>query len=111
MAMNGATSLSYAHHAIACSNAAQVSFDRGITRLYAFARLAARRAFEEAAKADPGCGMAQWGIAMSVGSNINVAIDTSGEKQAYAAIQRAIELSAKANDLDRAWITAAATRY
>lgn len=102
----------YAHHPIAAANEhAQVAFDRGLTLLYAFERLAARRAFEDAAKADPKCAMAQWGIAMSLGSNINVPIDAAGEQQAYAAIARALELAPNANELDRAWIEAASTRY
>jgi tetratricopeptide (TPR) repeat protein len=113
MSMSAAASgLAYAHHPVATASArAQAAFDRGLTLLYSFERLAARRSFEEAAKADPNCGMAHWGIAMSYGSNINVQIDAAGEKQAYASMQRARALAVKANGLDRAWIAVAATRY
>ena len=100
------------HHAVSTTNAqAQAYFDQGLTLLYAFNRAAARHAFERAAAADPRLAMAQWGIAASYGSNINVPIDEAGERSAIAAVQRAQQLSAGADELDRAWIGALATRY
>jgi len=100
------------HHSVSTTNAqAQADFDQGLTLLYSFNRAAARHAFALAAAADPHCAMAQWGIAISYGSNINVSIDTAGEKQALAALAKAKQLSANASALDRAWITALGARY
>src|ERR1700686_5203655 len=80
------------------SAAAQLCFDRGLTLFYAYARLASRRAFECAAKADPSFAMAYWGIALAYGSNINFTVDQAGEKAAYAAVHRALALDARGPD-------------
>jgi len=73
MSMSGASNgLAYVHHPVVTASApAQAAFDRGLTLLYAFERLAARQSFEEAAKADPSCAMAHWGIALALGPNYN----------------------------------------
>ena len=93
------------------SAAAQECFDRGLTLFYAYARLASRRAFECAAKADANFAMAYWGIALADGSNINVTVDPAGERAALAAIQRAQQLGAQAPPVEQAYIGALATRY
>jgi hypothetical protein len=112
MPMQGTTALARQHHGVSTTNAqAQAYFDQGLTLLYAFNRGAARHAFEKAAAADPHLAMAQWGIAASYGSNINVQIDEAGEQKAFAASQRAKQLSSSADELDRAWINAQAARY
>lgn len=100
------------HHPTAThSAAAQLCFDRGLTLFYAYARLASRRAFECAAKADPSFAMAYWGIALANGSNINFTVDPAGEKAAYAAIQRGLQLSAGASPGEQDYIQALAARY
>ncbi|MDQ6767562.1 MAG: hypothetical protein M3Z41_07105 [Candidatus Eremiobacteraeota bacterium] len=109
-------SLSYAyvlqHHPTSThSAAAQLCFDRGLTLFYAYARLASRRAFECAAKADPSFAMAYWGIALAYGSNINFTVDQAGEKAAYAAVHRALALDAHAPAMEQAYIRALASRY
>jgi tetratricopeptide (TPR) repeat protein len=43
----------------------QPTFTRGMALLHSFAYIEASRAFSEIATKDPGCAMAQWGIAMS----------------------------------------------
>ncbi|HEV2909455.1 MAG TPA: hypothetical protein VGX02_09290 [Candidatus Eremiobacteraceae bacterium] len=112
MAMNSAAPYARQHHAVSTSSAqAQSYFDQGLTLLYSFNRAASRHAFEQAAHADPHLAMAQWGIAMTYGSNINVSIDAAGERSAYAALQRAKALEPGASELDRAWISALSARY
>jgi hypothetical protein len=112
MQMPSGSTFARQHHAVSTTNAqAQAYFDQGLTLLYAFNRAAARHAFERAASADPHLAMAYWGIAASYGSNINVSIDEAGERSATAALRRAKQLSATADELDRAWISALATRY
>ena len=100
------------HHPVSTSNAqAQALFDQGLTLLYAYNRAAARHAFEQAAQTDPHLAMAQWGIAISLGSNINVVIDAQGQREAYAAVRRAQKLASTATPIERAYINALATRY
>src|SRR5262249_24281763 len=56
------------------SAAAQRYFDQGLRLVYAFNHDEAVRAFREAARLDPGCVMAWWGIAFASGPNSNMPI-------------------------------------
>jgi tetratricopeptide (TPR) repeat protein len=99
-------------HPISSSSAtAQARFDQGLTLLYAFSRSAARRAFYGAAAADPRLAMAYWGVAMSYGSNINLAQDAASERAAYAAIRKALALSTYAKPAERDYVKALAVRF
>ncbi len=53
------------HFPVSCKPEVQPTFTRGLALLHSFAYGEAARVFAEAAAKDPGCGMAQWGIAMS----------------------------------------------
>ena len=53
------------------SDEAQLWFDRGLTWIYGFNHEEAILCFEKAKAADPGCVMAYWGIAYSIGPNYN----------------------------------------
>jgi tetratricopeptide (TPR) repeat protein len=55
--------------------------------------------------------MAYWGIALAHGSNINIEVDTPGERAAYAAINRAKQLEGEASDAERSYIATLAVRY
>lgn len=48
-----------------CLPAVQQQFERAVALLHSFAYSAAERAFRDVIKADPGCAMAHWGVAMS----------------------------------------------
>ncbi len=50
---------------VSCAPAAQQQFERGVALLHSFAYAPAENAFQAAAKADPRCAMAHWGIAMT----------------------------------------------
>jgi tetratricopeptide (TPR) repeat protein len=52
-----------------CTAAAQPVFERGVAMLHSFWFDQAQRTFEQAAAADPGCSMAQWGVAMTLLGN------------------------------------------
>jgi tetratricopeptide (TPR) repeat protein len=54
------------HYPVACSPTAQALFDRGLTQLHHMTYPSARGSFEAAARADPACAMAHWGIAMTL---------------------------------------------
>ena len=90
---------------------AQRYFDQGLRLYYAFNHQEAIRAFEEAARLDPTCAMCPWGIALALGPNINAPMDAKAASAAYAAIRRAVRLSANARAGEQALIHALATRY
>jgi tetratricopeptide (TPR) repeat protein len=48
-----------------CSPTAQAQFQTGLRWLHSFEYRRAEQSFSEAAASDPGCGIAQWGVAMS----------------------------------------------
>ena len=57
--------LGHINFSTSCKPEVQQTFTRGVALLHSFAYAEAAVAFAEVAAKDPGCGMAQWGIAMS----------------------------------------------
>ncbi len=104
--------LGHLHHPITTSNPlAQRYFDQGLTLVYAFNHDEAARSFEYAAKLDPKCAMAYWGIALARGPNYNEwEIDASREKIASEAMKKAQALERGASASERAYIHAMAKR-
>jgi tetratricopeptide (TPR) repeat protein len=90
---------------------AQKFFDQGLALVYAFNHEEAIRSFKRAAELDPGSPMPYWGIALALGPNINQESDPDRSKAAYEAVQRAVELAARAPAKERAFVTALAKRY
>jgi tetratricopeptide (TPR) repeat protein len=91
---------------------AQLYFDQGIQLLYAFTPNDAARSFREAWKADPNCAMCYFGEAWAWGSYLNGPMTAPDAPRAYAAIQRALDVSDDyATDAERALIKAMAVRY
>src|ERR1700686_1696400 len=76
---------------------AQRFFDQGLTFVYAFNSDEAAGSFKQAAHLDPDMAMAYWGIALSLGPNINQPEDIDRGKTAYAAITKAKSLEANAS--------------
>ncbi len=104
--------LGHLHHAVSTQNKlAQQFFDQGLTFCYAFHHEEAILSFQRAAELDPHLAMARWGEALALGPNINLDIDPDREKQAYAAIQKAVSLASGASEAERAYIEALAKRY
>ncbi len=100
------------HHPIATkSDLAQKYFDQGLIFVYAFNHAEAVRSFREAARLDPQCAMAYWGVALALGPNINATMPEEAARLAYEALQKAIELAPQANERDRAYIEALRRRY
>ncbi|MBC7771878.1 MAG: hypothetical protein H7210_05245 [Pyrinomonadaceae bacterium] len=98
---------------VATSSAdAQRYFNQGLVLAYAFNHDEAIRSFQAAAKADPACAMAWWGIALCNGPHINnAAMDEAHSKAAWDALQQALSFKATAHEADRDLIDALATRY
>ncbi len=102
------------HHPVTSktnSTLAQHFFDQGLTLVYAFNHDEAAASFEQAAQYDPDMAMAYWGIALSLGPNINQPEDSDRGKMAYAAIMKAKSLEANASPAEREYIDALARRY
>ncbi len=100
------------HHPASTRNRlAQVYFDQGLKLVFAFNHEAAIQSFAHAAELDPNLAMAHWGIALSLGPNINRPMDAKAHKAAYEALQKAIALKSKASSAERAYIDALSNRY
>ena len=99
-------------HRIATKSArAQSYFDQGLRLYYGFNSEEAVRAFREAARLDPESPMPHWGVAVALGPNVNVTMDTAAERQAYAAMVEATRLAAHGSARERAWVASLADRY
>jgi len=106
--------LGHLHHPVTTktnSTLAQQFFDQGLTLVYAFNHDEAANSFKQAAQLDPNLAMAYWGIALSLGPNINQPEDTDRGKLAYAAITKANSLKGNASAPERQYIEALAQRY
>ena len=100
------------HHAVTTSSEmAQRYFDQGLRLVYGFNHDEAERAFREAARIDPNCAMAWWGVAYALGPNYNLPMDPGRNGRALEAIQKAQSLQSNAREAERAYIVALATRY
>lgn len=100
------------HHAVSTRDPqAQAYFDQGMRLVFAFNHEAAIKSFEAAGALDPNLAMAQWGIALAYGPNINQSMSKDAHKAAYAALEKAIALKPKASAQERAYIEALAKRY
>ncbi|HUA16614.1 MAG TPA: hypothetical protein VMG31_15065 [Verrucomicrobiae bacterium] len=53
------------HFATSCNPAVQVEFDRAVALLHSFSYRKSGETFAAIAKEDPGCAMAEWGVAMT----------------------------------------------
>jgi len=76
----------------------QVFFDQGLAFFYSYTWIEAARAFETAAKHDPECAMAWWGLSR--------ALDKWSKNNGNQALEKAKEHMAKASDREQKLITA-----
>jgi len=83
------TDLGTYHRAISSKNpTAQKYFDQGLRLLYGFNHDESERAFREAARLDPACAICWWGVAVTLGPNINLPIDPERNARAVEAVAR-----------------------
>lgn len=86
--------------------------EHGLQWLYGFNDDEAVRCFRRASELDGDCAIAWWGVAYANGININDPVMSEREsRDAYDAVQRALELREHATPVDRALIEALAKRY
>lgn len=93
-----------------CKAAAKESIRRGVALLHSFGYEEARLAFHEAAKADPSCAIAWWGVARTWYHPIWAAPSPDELKEGSAAIRQALAASGK-NERERDYIEALAVFY
>jgi hypothetical protein len=107
-----AEKLGTVHFATSCQAVAQPSFDRAVALLHSFEFGPAIAAFEGTLAKDPGCAMAQWGIAVSRwGNPFAVGVRSAAQiQQGREAIDRARAIGTK-NDRERGYVEAAAQLF
>ena len=86
---------------------AQQFFSQGLTWMYAFNHDEAIRSFRQAAKLDPDCAMAWWGVSLSAGPQHNHPVMTEKRTAtAWDAMQKALKLIDNTSPVERALIEA-----
>lgn len=93
------------------SKLAQRYFDQGLLLAYGFNHAEAARSFQEAARQDPDCAMAYWGLAWVLGPNYNAGMEPDVLPRALEAIAEAKLRLHKASPKEQALIHAVAKRY
>jgi tetratricopeptide (TPR) repeat protein len=102
---------SYTRKATTDSPLAQRYFNQGLAWLHGFNHAAAIRSFEEAAKLDPECAIAHWGIALAAGPHINDGrLPPAMAELAWNELALARRAS-RASEVERALIDALGHRY
>jgi tetratricopeptide (TPR) repeat protein len=98
------------HFETSCNDVAQRRFNRAMRYQHSFWYSAAKEIFEDVAKADPECGMAYWGIALTLLNNPHAAIPAANLAPGLAAIQKAKQVGAK-TERERDYIDALMLMY
>jgi hypothetical protein len=92
---------------VSCNAEAQARMNRAVAMLHSYWFPEALRTFESVAQADPGCGIAHWGAALShFGNPMGGGSGAPGQAAGWAAAQKGAAAGAR-DDRDRAYIDAA----
>ena len=83
------------HFDTSCSEAAQRRFDRAMRYQHSFWYRESKELFEEVLKADPTCGIAYWGIALSLLNNPHAPPPAGNLPAGLAAIEKGKSVGAK----------------
>jgi hypothetical protein len=102
--------LGMVHFETSCNPEAQKLFDRGMLYQHSFWYRASQKKFEDVLKADPGCGIAYWGIALSLLWNPHVPTPAQNLIDGAAAIAKAKAVGAE-SQRERDYIDALSTMY
>jgi len=98
------------HFATSCNEVAQRRFDRAMRYQHSFWYRASREIFEDVLRADAECGIAYWGIALSLWNNPHNQPPASNLAPALAAIEKGKAVGAK-SERERDYIQALAVLY
>lgn len=100
------------HHPVTANNRiSQLYFDQGLTFIYAFNHDAAYWSFLKASENDPNMGMAYWGMALALGTNINMEMPEGRVKKTDDLVQKALQLSQNLPQNEKDYIDAISKRY
>jgi hypothetical protein len=98
------------HFETSCKADAQQHFDQAMLYQHSFWYRASQRSFEDALKADPECGIAYWGIALSLLYNPHVAPPAKNLAEGAAALERG-KASSVMTQRERDYIDALGAMY
>ena len=98
------------HFETTCKPEAQKLFDEGMLYQHSFWYRASQRVFEDALKADPECGIAYWGIALSLLLNPHAAAPAKNLVEGAAVIAKGKSVGAKSRR-ERDYLDALAVMY
>lgn len=90
---------------------AQAWFDQGMATAFAFSHRETLRAFEQARRVDPTCGMCAWGEALALAPTINFGVDADNRRRALAALDAAAPATGKDAEVHAGLIAAARLRF
>src|SRR6185312_11521848 len=105
-----AQKLGSVHFETSCSPQAQKLFDQGMLYQHSFWYRASQRVFEDTLKADPECGIAYWGIALSLLLNPHVPPPVKNLAEGAAALAKA-ERSGVKTQRERDYLQALGAMY
>ena len=98
------------HFETSCKPEAQKLFDEGMLYQHSFWYRASQRVFEDALKADPECGIAYWGTALSLLWNPHAPAPAKNLAEGAAAIAKGQSVGAK-SQRERDYLDAVAVMY
>ncbi len=98
------------HFETSCNEVAQRRFDRAMRYQHSFWYRESKELFEEVLKADPDCGMAYWGIALSLLNNPHAPPPVGNLPIGLAAVEKGKAIGAK-TQRERDFINAMAAFY
>src|ERR1700722_749335 len=98
------------HFATSCNDVAQRRFDRAMRYQHSFWYQQSKEIYQEVLQADPDCGIAYWGIALSLWNNPHGPPPAQNLAPALAAIEKAKTIGAK-TERERDFIDALAVLY
>ena len=102
----------YKHKVTTDSPQAQRYFNQGLAFYHGFNHGEAIRSFQEAARLDPKCAMAHWGIALACGPHINLTIVAPPAAElAFKELKLAQENAGHASAVERDLVEALSHRY
>ena len=103
---------SYSRTVTTKSPEARRYFNQGLDFVFGFNHGAAIRSFQEAARLDPKCAMAHWGIALASGPHINYPlVPPPAAELAWKELKLAEQHADKASPVEKALIKALGKRY
>src|SRR6185295_18522545 len=105
-----AQKLGSVHFETSCSPQAQKLFDQGMLYQHSFWYRASQKVFEDTLKADPECGIAHWGIALSLLLNPHVPPPAKNLAEGAAAVAKSKSVGAK-TQRERDYTDALAVMY